>query len=146
MMEETTSPDLFDVKLNASGKYYIRKFARIVRIVIILGIIVTLIQIITTVLTSVKFNWASYENDNLILLERRLWPLYLAVYTVFFCLQLYYYWQLSRQLTEADDYTNEDQFNRSFYYLFRYAFMGMIIFSLAICMYLFDLYVLIKYW
>jgi len=43
-MEKTGREDLFEIKLNDSGKMYIRKFAFISRIIIIIGLVISFIH------------------------------------------------------------------------------------------------------
>jgi hypothetical protein len=139
-MEQTEPNDLFETKLNAEGKLYIRKFASVVEAVIILGILLSAINIVIEVIRAVKVNLSIFSQDKLLLWEYRIYPFYMFASITLFVLQLYYYRKLSRHMEKGIQYSNDVLFNRSFYFLYRYAMIGLVGFILAIIMNSLDLY------
>jgi hypothetical protein len=145
-MEQTEQKDLFDIKLTASGKSYIRKFGAATRILIMVGILVSLIFIAGTIIRAVKVDPAIFASNKLLLFQHRIFPLYTAVYSILFFLQIYCYWKVSRDLSKGIDYNDEIKFNESFTALYRNAVFGITTLILSLLMNILDLYFLIEYY
>jgi hypothetical protein len=145
-MEQTGQTDLFDIKLTASGKLYIRKFVTISRAVILMGIILLLVHLASSIIRLIKYDPAIFAKNKLLLLDHKILPYYLLIYTFLFLLQFYYYWKTGSYLKKAIDYNDETVFNNSLTALYRYAVSGLFIFILVFLRSLFDLYFVIQYY
>ncbi|MEI9909843.1 MAG: hypothetical protein WDO71_09340 [Bacteroidota bacterium] len=89
-MDEARQQGIFDIKITASGKSHIRKFAVAARIVILTGLIISFIHITVTLIRLIKINPAVYPNDKQLQIEHTLIPYYLVIYCVFYFLQMYF--------------------------------------------------------
>jgi hypothetical protein len=143
-MDITVQKDLFGISISDSGKLYIRKFATVVRIVIFLGIILSVIHIAQVIIYAIKVNPAIYRHDSFLLFEHNIMPYYTAIYSILFFLQLYYYWKISNVLTRVINEGNDNLLNESFAALYHFAIYGMIIFILVLIFNLFDFYLTIR--
>lgn len=95
-MEPTIKTDLFELKINSSGKIYIRKFVTIARIGILVSILLSIILIATTAVSSIIFKPSKYSGFKYLLLQRELLPYYTLVLCVILYLHIYFYWQLTK--------------------------------------------------
>ena len=143
-MEPTEQRELFDIKLTASGKLYIRKFAVLARTIILLGLVISFIHIATTVISYIKFDPSLYAKYKLLVLENKLLPYYTLVYCLLFYPQMYFYWQVTKCLKKGLNYNDEETFNRGFHALFRYSILGVASMALSSLFYGFELYYSIK--
>jgi hypothetical protein len=142
-MEQTEQPELFEIKLNASGILYVRKVAVMARVVIVTSIFLALISITTATLRILKIDPSIYK-DKFLGLYYRVLPFYLGVYFVFFFVQLYYFLKISQHLKKGIDYNDDTLFNKSFHTLYRYTVIGIIISFVVLLMNAFDLFVVIR--
>jgi hypothetical protein len=139
-MEQTEPNDLFETKLNAEGKFYIGKFASVVKAVIILGILLSAMNIAIEVIRITKIDSAVFSHNTILLWEHRIYPFYMFGSIILLAIQLYCYWKLSAYLRKGIQYSDDVLFNRSFYFLYRYAIIGLAAFILVIIMTAFYLY------
>jgi hypothetical protein len=145
-MEPPGHNDLFDLKINPSAKIHIRRFAKIARISIVIGLLISFIHIASTVLRYSAFSESDYADYPYLLLENRLLPFYTIIYCLLFYPQLYLYWQVTQLLKKGLNYDDEQTFNKAFSALSRYALLGLILLMLSILSYGFELFVFIKYY
>jgi len=146
LMDQSPQQNLFDVKLNDPGKLYIRKFAVAARILILIGVLISLIFITGTIIRTVKVDPSIFANNKPLRLQHRIFPFYTVVYSILVFLQLYFYWKVSRCLSRGVNYNNELMFNESFAALYRNALFGIATLFLALLMNAFDLYLAAKYY
>jgi len=145
-MEQTGQKDLFEIKLNESGRIFILKFAFLARIIIVLGIIISLIHIASTVIRYIIFDPSVYSSYPYLLLENSFLPYYTVFYCILFYTQMYFYWQLTKYLRKGLKYKDEQMFNRAFRSLFRFSAFGVASMILSLLSYGFELFVFIKYY
>lgn len=145
-MAEDKEISLFQLKLNTSGKIYVRKFAFFSRIIILISIVITLVHIASTVIRYFTLDPSVYDNYEYLQLENTLLPYYTALYCLVFFLQMYLYWQATRHLKKGLNYDDEDTFNKAFHTLFRYSVVGVISLLMSLVFYGFDLFVFVKYY
>jgi len=131
LSDQSPQEDLFDLKLNATGKHYIRKFATLARISVLLGVLVTFISVTITIIRLVKIGRPDSTGGILGLINSA-YPYYSLVHAVFFCLLLYYYGETGKYLKKGIDYTDEESFNQSFQALYRSTALAVINFSLTL--------------
>lgn len=143
-MEQTGKQDLFEIKLNDSGKLYIRKFAVIARIAIVIGIIISFIHIATTVMWYTNYAPLVDNRDSYFLLEYRFLPYYIVFYCLLFYPQMYLYWQVTKYLRNGLKDINEQTFNKAFRSLFKFSVFGVASLLLSSLFYGFELFVFIK--
>ena len=145
-MQEYKMADLFEIKLNASGKIYIRKFVIFSRLIILIGIVISLIHIASALIRYFTLDVSTYENFKYLLLEQKLLPYYTAFYCLLFYPQMYLYWKVTRHLNEGLNYNDEETFNKAFHAFFRYSIFGVASLLLSLISYGFELFVFIKYY
>jgi len=142
-----TSDHLFEIKINASGKHYIRKFSFFARVTILIGIGISLIHITSSLIHYYFiFDESNYGDYKYLLLEYKLLPYYIVFYCLLFYTQMYFYWQVVKYLKKGLDYNDEEIFNKAFPILFRYSVFGVASLLLSSIFYGFELFVLIKYY
>jgi hypothetical protein len=143
-MEQTEQQDLFDIKISASAKVYIKKFAVITRIIIFVGIIISFIHIATSVLWLISLEKYTLVKGSDLWIEYKIMPYYTAFYCILFYPQLYFYWQATKYLRKGSKYSDEKTFNKAFKSLFWYAIFGVGSILLSTLSYGFELYRYIK--
>jgi hypothetical protein len=145
-MGPTEQKDLFDIKLSASGKFYIRKFAIVARIIILTGLIISFIHIASTMIRYISFDSSLYAKYEYLSLENKLLPYYTAIYCILFYPQMYFYWQVTKYLRKGLDFNDDETFNKAFRALFRYSVFGLSSVLLSSLSYGFELFIFIKYY
>lgn len=145
-MYEAEPKDLFETRLNSTGKLYIRKFATLVRYIILLSIIISSLNIIAATVEAIKIDIGIYAGNKLLLLRHKISPFYTAVYFILFAFQIYYYWMVTRYLSRGIKYNDETEFNQSFQALYHHAFFGALTLGLALLMNIFDFYLFTKFY
>ena len=145
-MVQTETHDLFEIKLSASGKTYLRKFAFFTRLMILIGIVISLIHIASTLARHFTIDVSVYDNYEYLLIEHKLLPYYTAFYCLLFYPQMYLYWQVARYLKKGLNYNDEETFNKAFHALLRYSVFGVASLLLSLISYGFELFTLIKYY
>lgn len=145
-MDQTTQDHLFDVKVNASGKLYLRKFAGIARAIILVGLFISLIHLSSTVLRHLTYKSYDLSGNRELWLEYQLLPYYTAIYCILFYPQMYFYWQTTKYLRKGLECNDEETFNKAFRSLYRYAVFGIATVLLSVLSYGFELYEFIKYY
>ena len=143
-MEEAEQQNLFDVKLSATGRYYIRRFAVLARIIILFGLIISGIHIASTVIAYVKFDPNLLKKYKLLVLQNKISPYYTFVYCLLFYPQMYFYWQVTRYLKKGLIYNDEETFNKAFHSLFRFSVFGLGSIVLSLGAYVLELLIFIK--
>ena len=124
--------DLFEVKLNATGKFYIQKFASLARVSVGLGVLVTLVSATITIIRLIKVGRPVSIGDGFLGVINSVYPYYSMVHAVIFCLLLYYYGKAAKCLKKGIDYSNDELFNQSFPALYRSTLLAVINFSLTL--------------
>jgi len=145
-MEQPEQNDLFEIRLTPWGKYYIRRFAAIARMIILAGILISFIHIASTVIGYIIFKPSQYAGYKYLLLENRLMPYYMALYCMLFYPQMYFYWQATKYLKRSLDFNDEDAFNKSFRSLFRSSVFGIASVLLSLLSYGAELFIYIIYY
>jgi len=145
-MDQTVQNDLFEVRVTRAGKYYIRKFAIIARIIILIGILISLVHVATTVISYIIFDPSKYTGYKYLLLEIRLLPYYTVLFCILFYPQLYYYWKVAKYLQEGLNLNDDDTFNKAFRSLFRYAVFGIASAFLSLLFYGLELLIYVIYY
>jgi hypothetical protein len=145
-MESTETNDLFGIRVNASGRIYLRKFAFFARLMILIGIIISLIHVASTLTRHFTFDPARYSGYKYLELEHQLMPYYTSFYCLLFYPQIYFYWQVTRYFKKGLNYNDEETFNKAFHSLLRYSLFGVASLLLSLISYAFELFILIKYY
>ena len=145
-MGDTIQNDLFEIKVTASGKYYIQKFATVARAIIFVSILISLIHIASTVVGVMIFQPSRYAGYKYILLQAKLSPYYTVAFCIVLYLQLYSYWQVTRYLRIGLELNEEEKFNKAFKLLFRYSAFGLASVLLSLLNYGFELFTYIVYY
>jgi hypothetical protein len=136
---QTTDDDLFDIKLSHTGKYYIRKFIIVARVVSIAGIVFSVLNLISTAIQTSNANLSNFKDFKFLLLQMQILPFYTGVQCLLVLIQLWYYWKLTKWLKKSLDYNDERIFNEAFRVLYRYSIPGMVFCILALLMAVLDL-------
>jgi hypothetical protein len=118
-MNSESKEELFSLKLNSEGIAHIYRYARVVRIYLIAGILFIVLALIneTLVITQLRTN----SDDWLLRLYFNLYPVLMIIGVVIFIFQLIYFRRLSVFLQKAVQYSDEVAFNAAFENLTRIA-------------------------
>jgi len=144
-MLPSANEDLFDVKINSSGKYYFRKYAVVVRAIILAGILLSIIHIASSVLwlLVIRRDYPPEKGTDL-WFEYKILPFYVLFYCILLYPQLFFYWRATKFIRLGLKNHDEDAFNNAFRNLFRYAVMALGSVLLSFLSYGFELYMYIK--
>jgi|SRR5688572_8380834 len=144
-MEQARQQELFEIKINESGKIFILKFAALARIIIVIGIIISFIHIASSAIWYITFDPTISNIDPYRLLNRFL-PYYITFYCLFFYPQIYFYWQVTKYFRKGLKYNDEQTFNKAFRSLVRFSAFGIASMILSSLFYGFELFIFIKYY
>jgi len=131
-MENETNKDIFEIKLNETGKRYIQKFSSLGSIILIINVFVTLIIIGLEI-----YSLARDNNTKTITSPKEayflIYPYYSICYSIVALAGLYYYVLFFKKIKNSVTNSDELRFNLSFKYLYRNALIfliSMILFTL----------------
>jgi hypothetical protein len=146
MNEELIHRDLFDSKLSASGKLFIRKFASLTQTLMVFGIIISALIVIQAIVRFIRFKPEIFNALPLMKLQYTTYPYVAVISSIILLLQVFYYRKAGKLLSESVNDGDEEKFNSSFSYLYRNAVVSIGAFILSILLYSFDLFITLKYW
>jgi hypothetical protein len=138
--EQLNQDDLFDIKVNTSGKLYLRKFAALARIIILISILISLLNITSTIFRHISLRGYDLSNYPTARLEYKFLPYYAALYCILFFPQMYFYWQATKYFRKGMEIKDEATFNKAFRSLFLYSLFGVATILLSALSYSFELY------
>lgn len=139
-MDQKINDDIFETRVNQLGKIYIRKFALLVRAFILIGIVISLIHISSTILRYLLLKPYRFQPGSHDYWDYTLYPYYTVIHCGLFFSQLFFYWQTTKYFRKGLQFNDEQIFNKAFRSLFRYALFGVITLSLSILSYGSELY------
>ena len=145
-MSDESQHDIFEPRLSERGIRYIMKFASIVKIVILTGVISSLFLFITSLGRIFKDTIDYSLLDPWEIAYYRSYPYFTLVLNILFLFQLYYYWKIKQGLEEAISDKNEATFNGSFEALFKNAVWGFILGIASLIISTIDLLFWINYY
>lgn len=130
-MSNDGSAELFEIKLSEDGIKYIRKFARLVKFVVIFGILISLASISSGIYYIIK-NTGDYSAlEHWKRLYFRMFPFFQCLHSLLFLVQLYFYWRFKKYILVAVNYENETHFNQAFHELYKNGAWAIITMTLA---------------
>jgi len=144
-MNEESNNDLFGLRLNEQGIRYVRKFAILVKFVVLTGAISSLFLFIISVgriIDPVYYDQIDFWENAYF----NVYPYFTIILTILLLFQLYYYWKVKFQLEEAIENKNEIVFNESFKSLLQNAIWGLISGIASLIVATIDLLFWIKYY
>jgi len=141
---QTEHNELFGVTVSDSSRIYIRKFAGIVKLIIVFVLITHVLRLTQVIIHAVKIDPSIYSNDKALLFEHNLMPFYTAISFALVCITMYIYWQLSRHLAKGINDDDVPTFNRSFQLLYRYAVYGLIGSVFSLLFHFLDFYITLE--
>ena len=145
-MSTDNTSELFEIKLNERGIRFIRKFATLVKIVILTGIAGSLIVFI------IDFGRITNDTTDYTALDQwetayfKSYPFFSLFFAAIFLIQLYYYWKVKQHLEEAINDKNEVAFNESFEALFKNSVWGLILGVASLIITVIDLLFYVNYY
>ena len=145
-MGDESQHDIFEPRLNERGIRYIMKFASIVKIVILTGVISSLFLFITSLGRIFKDTIDYSILDAWETAFYRSYPYFTVILNIIFLFQLYYYWKIKQNLEEAITEKNEAKFNGSFEALFKNAVWGVILGVASLVISMIDLLFWVNYY
>ena len=145
-MSDESQHDIFEPRLNERGIRYIMKFASIVKIVILTGVISSLFLFITSLGRIFKDTIDYSILDAWETAFYRSYPYFTVILNIIFLFQLYYYWKIKQNLEEAITEKNEAKFNGSFEALFKNAVWGVILGVASLVISMIDLLFWVNYY
>ena len=123
--------DLFEIKLSEDGIKYIRKFARLVKFVVILGILISIASISSGIYyilgNTVDHSTLDYSKR----LYFKLFPFFQCLHSLLFLAQLYFYWRFKKYILVRVSYKNETNFNQAFHELYKNGVWAIITMTIA---------------
>ena len=130
--------DLFEIKLSEDGIKYIRKFARLVKFVVILGILISIASISSGIYyilrNTVDYSILDYSKR----LYFKLFPFFQCLHSLLFLVQLYFYWRFKKYILVGVNYKNETNFNQAFHELYKNGIWAIITMTIAFIFSAFD--------
>ena len=143
-MESESHEDLFDIRVNETGKRYIQKFYSLATLIFILNLVVALIFITIEIDRIIKIGNFKYANS---LSPLRKWyfiiaPYFIIFHTMFGVLGLYYYVFFSKKIKKSLKDIDEKGFNSSFRYLY---LNSLILVISLVAGFLFAIFQLLEY-
>ena len=130
-MSSDDASDLFEIKLSEDGIKYIRKFARLVKFVVILGILISIASISSGVYY-ILGNTVDYATlDHSKRLYFKLFPFFQCLHSLLFLVQLYFYWRFKKYILVGVNYKNETNFNQAFHELYKNGIWAIITMTIA---------------
>ena len=130
-MSSDDASDLFEIRLSGDGIKYIRKFARLVKFVVILGLLISIASISSGVYY-ILGNTVDYSTlDNSKRLYFKLFPFFQCLHSLLFLVQLYFYWRFKKYILTGVNYKNETNFNQAFHELYKNGVWAIITMSIA---------------
>ena len=137
-MSSDDTSDLFEIKLSEDGIKYIRKFARLVKFVVILGILISISSIISGIYyilgNTVDYSTLDYSKR----LYFKLFPFFQCLHSLLFLVQLYFYWKFKKYILVGVNYKNETNFNQAFHELYKNGIWAIITMTIAFIFSAFD--------
>jgi hypothetical protein len=119
-MDTESHKDLFEIRVNETGKRYLLKFYSFATIIFILNLVVASAFIVIQFDRIIKSGNFKY-GDSLSPLTKWYFivaPFFIIVHTIIGVLGLYYYVFFSKKIKESLRDNDEQQFNLSFQYLY----------------------------
>lgn len=130
-MSSGDASDLFEIKLSGDGIKYIRKFARLVRFVVIFGVLI-LIASISSGIYHLLSNTVDYSTlDHWERLYFKLFPFFQCLHSLLFLMQLYFYWRFKKYIFVGVNYKSETNFNQAFHELYKNGIWAIITMAVA---------------
>ena len=130
-MSSDDASDLFEIKLSEDGIKYIRKFARLVKFVVILGIFISVASI-SSGIYYILGNTVDYStSDHSKRLYFKLFPFFQCLHSLLFLVQLYFYWRFKKYILVGVSYKNETNFNPAFHELYKNGTWAIITMTIA---------------
>ena len=130
-MSRDDASDLFEIKLSEDGIKYIRKFARLVKFVVILGILISIASISSGIYyilgNTVDYSALDYSKR----LYFKLFPFFQCLHSLLFLVQLYFYWRFKKYILVGVSYKNETNFNQAFHELYKNGICAIITMTIA---------------
>ena len=130
-MSSDDASDLFEIKLSEDGIKYIRKFALLVKFVVILGIFISVASI-SSGIYYILGNTVDYStSDHSKRLYFKLFPFFQCLHSLLFLVQLYFYWRFKKYILVGVNYKNETNFNQAFHELYKNGTWAIITMTIA---------------
>jgi hypothetical protein len=142
-MEGNESNSLFDIRLNQEGVRAIKKFAKIVKWLMLLIILISLVAITDTLIAYFMFDEKYFSTNKLLLIQRNIYPYYTITYCLLALTQTFNYLKAARNLSVSADANDEIKFNHAFIYLFRSSLFAILTLFIGLVMETFQLYILL---
>ena len=130
-MSSDDASDLFEIKLSEDGIKYIRKFARLVKFVVVLGILISIASISSGIYyilgNTVDYSSLDYSKR----LYFKLFPFFQCLHSLLFLVQLYFYWRFKKYILVGVSYKNETNFSLAFHELYKNGIWAIITMTIA---------------
>src|SRR5689334_7093968 len=106
--------DLFDLKLNSTGKTYALKFYTMARVSVVFGVLIIVVIIVETTVRLIKLPGKLSSGDGVMNFVDTIYPYYSFAHAILASLLLYYYFLAGKYLKTGINYSNEESFNLAF--------------------------------
>jgi hypothetical protein len=111
-MDNRNQVELFGLKLNSEGIAHLQRFARMIRVYLVIGIVFIIFSLFNEVTALITFR--RFPGDSILDLYFMIYPLLILIGIVIFIFQLIYFKRLSVLMQKAVNDSDERTFNAAF--------------------------------
>jgi len=130
-MSSDDASDLFEIRLSEDGIKYIRKFARLVKFVVIVGILISIASISSGIYyilgSEIDYSTLDYWRR----LYFNLFPFFQCLHSLLFLVQLFFYWRFKKYIITGVNFKSETNFSQAFHELYRNGVWAIITMAIA---------------
>jgi hypothetical protein len=143
-MEDLNKDSLFDLKLSASGKLYIRKFVFITGVVTIAGVLLSLLFLVESIFRIVHYHPLPGVFP-LLHIRYRFAPFTSIIYSLLIFCQLFFLLRTRKNFSDGVRYSDEEKFGQAFADLYRNSVWSLLAVLLSLLIGLFDFVITLRY-
>lgn len=140
-----SASDLFDLSVNASGKEWIRRFAKLIKWVILFGILISLVELLA-IFVRLFYLHPLLKNNSMLEFSNLTDSFWLIGYLIILFIQLILLARMSKTFSLAIDANDGQTLAKGLRLLYYYAFFGLVSLIASVIIGSFDLVVSFKYY
>jgi len=139
------SKNLFGVAVNSSGKEFIRRFAKLVKWIIVFGILISFVEL-GAIFIRLFYLRPLLKGNSLMEFANLAESSWIVGYLILLGLQLFFLGKMGNALSTAINSDDEETFNQGLGHLYHYSVVATISSIGGFIMLAFDLIVLFRYY
>jgi hypothetical protein len=137
--------DLFAVSVNPSGKEWIKRLAKLIKWIIVFGILMSLIELIG-VFVRLFYLQPLLNGNSLLEISSLSISYWMFIYIILLLIQIFLFRRTAKALSFGINANDEETLNKAFRHLYYYAFFGLIGLIGGVFIAAFDVFVSFKYY